>query len=102
MSKIIKGYGSIPHLACSTHTDSKDFYIEPTLDARFMTGFPKGKTVTITVKLDGSGIAIAKIDGKLVFVSRNGYEIEEGAHPHFVQAIAWFEQNKSLFSFLQE
>lgn len=69
----IKSYGHIPHLQGSRmtptdkhiHQGQQDIVTKKTRDGKDL--------IIVQEKLDGSNVAVAKIDGKLIPLSRSGY-----------------------------
>ncbi|MEM9400463.1 MAG: RNA ligase family protein [Verrucomicrobiota bacterium] len=74
-----KAYGSIPHLPGSKR-GSGDYGLSDS-QASIMTHQPRrGDTIIVTEKLDGSCVAIAKIDSRIIPLVRAGYPAHSSSH----------------------
>lgn len=82
-----KAYGSIGHLP-SSRMGPADHHVDPG-QARICTERPRrGDLVVVQEKLDGSCVAVAKLDGEIVPLIRAGYRALDGHHEfqrHFHQ-----------------
>ena len=96
-----KAYGSIPHLQGS-RTGPKDYHIHEgqalicTVKAR-----PHDRVI-VTEKLDGSCVAVAKVDGQIVPLIRAGYAASSSPHKQHHLFVDWVSQNAQQFEFLPE
>lgn len=93
-----KSYGSIPHLLGSKIGDA---------DHRCNVGQHKIATektrdkhdlVIVQVKYDGSNVAVAKIDGKIIPLTRSGYFAESSQYIQHHVFAKWVHTNEERFS----
>ncbi len=75
-----KAYLRIPHLPGS-RTGRRDRHLPLPLAQRLVTASSPGDTVLVQEKLDGSCVAIAKLQGELVALGREGVRAAESANP---------------------
>lgn len=77
-----KTYGKIPHLSCS-RLGRGDYKITQG-EERILTEKVRDSNdqITVTEKLDGCNMAVAKINGKLVPLGRAGYQAETAPYEH--------------------
>lgn len=77
-----KTYGKIPHLSCSKLGEG-DYKISPG-EERILIEKTRdfNDSITVTEKLDGCNMAVAKIDGKIVPLGRAGYLAETAPYKH--------------------
>lgn len=76
-----KAYGSIPHLPGS-RLGPGDWSISPGQDAICMVkARDRHDRIIVTEKLDGSNVAIARVDGKIIAVTRAGYATKDSPFP---------------------
>lgn len=95
-----KAYGSIPHLPGSRRGPGDKGLSEA--QARILTEKTRDKhdLVIVQEKLDGSNVAVAKIDGQIVPLIRAGYRAVSSKweqHRHFHN---WAMNNAAMFDFL--
>lgn len=92
-----KSYGSIPHLPGS-RLGPGDYCISEG-QARIATEKPRDKYDLIIVqeKLDGSNVAIAKVDGEILALTRAGYLATTSPFKQHHYFAKWVEENKSRF-----
>lgn len=93
-----RAYGSIPHLPGSRRGPADKGLSEQ--HARILTEKARDKHDLITVeeKVDGSNVAVANINGKIVALMRAGYLASQSnftQHHHFSR---WVENEKSRFA----
>lgn len=95
-----KAYGSIPHLPGS-RLGVGDHHIEigqaniATIKTR-----DKHDLVIVQEKLDGSNVAVAKINGCIVALTRSGYTAESSKHTQHKYFKYWVEENENKFFYL--
>jgi hypothetical protein len=92
-----KAYGSIPHLPGSRRGPADKGLSED--QARILTEKPRDMRdfVIVQEKLDGSSIAVAKINGEIVPLIRAGYRAEQSnwsQHHHFAR---WVKSQSTRF-----
>lgn len=92
-----KAHGSIPHLIGSRRGPS-DRGVNPG-QQRIATEQTRDKhdTVIVQVKLDGSNVAIAKINGMIVPLTRSGYVADTSPYPQHHLFAAWVRRNPDRF-----
>ena len=96
-----KAYHRIPHLHGS-HLSKGDFRI-PLGQSKICTEKErKGDKVIVQEKLDGSSVAIARIDGILIPVVRSGNSAMETKYRQHKMFANWFYSNQDHFEFLEE
>jgi len=98
----IKAYGSICHLPGS-RLGPADHKLNPG-QARILTQKARDKhdVVIVQEKLDGSNVAVTRVDGTLIPIGRAGYPAISSKyeqHRHFAN---WVFENMSRFEFLTE
>lgn len=95
-----KAYGSIPHLPGSRRGPSDKGLSED--QARILTEKTRDKHDLIIVqeKLDGSCVAVAKINGGLHALTRAGYEATTSKYPQHHSFDAWAKKNAARFESL--
>lgn len=92
-----KSYGSIAHLSGS-RLGPGDHHIHAgqeaicTVKAR-----DKHDTITITEKLDGSNVGVAKIEGRILALTRAGYLATDSHYSQHHEFAAWVEFNEPRF-----
>ena len=93
----IKAYGKIPHLPGSKF--SKDDVGLPVGEARFLLEKKKDKDdiIYVTEKLDGSNVAIAKINGRLQTLQRAGYPCMSSPYKMHHMFHRWVMQREDKF-----
>lgn len=92
-----RSYGSIPHLPGS-RVGPKDYHISEG-QARIATEKVRDKhdLVIIQEKLDGSNVAVAKLDGKILALTRAGYLATTSEYQQHHFFAKWVELNTHLF-----
>jgi len=97
-----KAYHRIPHLLGS-HAERGDFYVNQGMD-RICTIKARDKKDIIVVqeKLDGTSVAVARINGILVPVLRSGYEAITSKWKQHHLFANWFYKHQDWFEFLEE
>lgn len=92
-----KSYGSIPHLIGSRlgegdhhcHEGQHKIATEKTRDRHDL--------VIVQEKLDGSNVGVAKIDGKIIAITRAGYTADSSKYFQHIVFDKWVKQNESRF-----
>ncbi len=95
-----KSYGSIPHLLGSKlgegdhhcHEGQHSIATEKTRD--------KHDFVIVQVKYDGSNVAVAKLNGQMIALTRKGYIAESSPFVQHHYFAKWVEQNTDRFSLI--
>lgn len=97
-----KSYGSIPHLRGSKMgTTDKRCELGQELIATKKSRDWRD-LVIVQEKLDGSNVAVARINGELVAITRAGYTAETSPHLQHMEFYCWMNDNKYLFQWLKE
>lgn len=93
-----KAYGSIPHLPGS-RLGPGDYCISEG-QARIATEKPRDKHDLIIVqeKLDGSNVAVAKVDGEILALTRAGYLATTSPYQQHHFFAKWVKENESRFA----
>jgi hypothetical protein len=91
-------YGSIPHLPGS-RLGPGDYCIGAG-QARIATEKPRDKhdIVIVQEKLDGSNVAIAKVNGEILALTRAGYVATTSPYKQHHFFAKWVEENKTRFN----
>lgn len=95
-----KSYGSIPHLIGSklgegdhhVHEGQHRIAVEKTRD--------KHDLVIVQEKYDGSNVAVAKINGQIIALTRSGYTAESSPYLQHHYFAKWVEKNNGRFDCL--
>lgn len=97
-----KAYGSIPHLPDS-RLGPGDHFIDPG-QARICTQKTRDKHDTIIVqeKLDGSNVAVARIDGQIVPLTRSGHVATTSRYEQHHFFARWVRERLEWFEFLPD
>ena len=95
-----KAYGSIPHLS-NSRLGSGDYHCEPGQE-KIATEKARDRFDLIIVqeKLDGSNVAIAKIDGKILALNRAGYLASSSPYEQHHYFEKWVNKQGSRFASL--
>ena len=93
-----KNYGSIPHLS-NSKLGSGDHFVNHGQE-RILTEKKRDKHDEIFAfeKYDGSNIGIAKLDNKIIALTRSGYEASTSQYSQHQIFSRWVEANKKLYS----
>lgn len=93
-----KSYGSIPHLPGS-RVGPMDYHISEG-QAKIATEKARDKHDTIIVqeKLDGSNVAVAKVNGKILAITRAGYLATSSKYIQHHLFDVWVNQNRERLS----
>lgn len=97
-----KNYGSIPHLLGSKlgktdkyiHEGQHKILTEKTRD--------KHDFIIVTEKYDGSNVGIAKVNKKIIAITRSGYLAETSPYKQHYIFAKWVESQKDRFDFIGE
>lgn len=97
-----KAYGSIPHLPKSRigpgdhfcHAGQQAILTEKARD--------RHDRIIVTEKLDGSNVAVARVEGQIVALGRSGYLAQTSPHEHLQHFAVWVRQNHDRFDRLQD
>lgn len=97
-----KSYGSIPHLPGSRLGPGDHHCHEG--QARIATEKPRDKhdRIIVTEKLDGSNVAVARVDGNILAIIRAGYLCEDSPHKQHHIFAAWVRRNENRFALLRD
>jgi hypothetical protein len=97
-----KNYGSIPHLLGSK-LGATDKYVDKG-QHRIMTEKTRDKHdyVIVTEKYDGSNVGIAKVNGKIVAITRSGYLAKTSPYSQHHYFAKWVEVQGNRFDFIGE
>jgi hypothetical protein len=92
-----KAYGSIPHLP-NSRLGSGDHSCDPGY-ATIALKRPRdnGDLIIVQEKLDGSNVAVAKVNGEIISVNRSGYTAESSPYDQHKYFAKWVEKEKSRF-----
>ena len=91
-----KAYGSIGHLP-SSRLGPGDWAVHAG-QARICCKKPrKGDRVIVTEKVDGACMAVAKIEGSIVALSRAGYLAADALYPHLLAFVPFVDEFRTMF-----
>jgi hypothetical protein len=95
-----RSYGSIPHLPGS-RLGPGDYHIHEG-QAKIATEKVRDKhdRVIIQEKLDGSNVAVAKVNGEILAITRAGYLANTSQYQQHLLFDAWVKDNSERFDFL--
>lgn len=96
----VKNYGSIPHFSFS-RLGPGDHYCNEGQE-EICTVNNKGRRVIVQIKLDGSNVGVARVNGELVPLMRAGYTAISSKREMHHMFHQWVMGNKSRFGFLKE
>ncbi|MCD8408634.1 RNA ligase family protein [Tenacibaculum dicentrarchi] len=93
-----KNYGSIPHLS-SSKLGIGDHFINIGQET-ILTEKKRDKhdEVFAFEKYDGSNVGIAKINDKIISLTRSGYEASTSKYSHHQKFSRWVEANENIYS----
>lgn len=94
-----KTFPKIPHLPGS-RTGSSDRMAPPELARRCLERSTKGDLIVVQEKLDGSCVAVAKLNGAIVALGREGWRAAESNNPGRQMFARWVRSNEARFSTL--
>lgn len=96
----VKNYGSIPHFSFS-RLGPGDHYCHEGQE-EICTVNSKGRRVIVQIKLDGSNVGVARVNGELVPLMRAGYTALSSPYVMHHMFHEWAMENEHKFSFLKE
>lgn len=95
-----KSYGSIPHLPGSRRGEG-DHGLEPAQAIRLLTSRKdRHDRVIVEEKLDGSNVAVARVNGDLVAITRSGFTAASSPFEQHHAFDRWVTANASMFDAL--
>lgn len=95
-----KAYGSIPHLPGSRRGPG-DHGVNEGQDAICLRKERPGDLIIVTEKLDGSNVAVANVDGRVLALSRSGYLAFQSPYEQHHHFGVWVQRNAELFAFVK-
>lgn len=97
-----KAYGSIPHLPKSRIGPGDHFCHEGQQTILTVKARDKHDRIIVTEKLDGACVAVARINGVIVALSRAGYTADSAKYEHLNLFGVWVRANALRFDYLPE
>lgn len=95
-------YGSIPHLIGSRR-GSSDRGVNPGQHRMCVERAARPEDVVyVQEKLDGSNVAVARIDGQLIALQRHGYPCWSSRHEQHRLFAQWVAEHKDRFAFVAD
>ena len=98
----IKAYGSIGHLPGSRRGPGDHGVHEGSARIATLKARDKHDLVIVQEKLDGSNVAVARIDGQIMPLGRAGYRAESSRFLQHRMFAKWVWDNLALFDFLPD
>lgn len=92
-----KAFPKIPHLPGS-RTGASDRVAPPELSRRCTERATKGDVIVVQEKLDGSCVAVTKLDGAIVALGREGWRASESQNPGRQMFHRWVTAHAARFS----
>jgi len=92
-----KSYGSIPHLIGSKLGEGDHHVHEGQHRIATEKKRDKNDIIIVQEKLDGSNVAVAKIDGKIIALTRSGYEAHTSKYSQHHIFNEWVKFNEHRF-----
>jgi len=92
-----KAYGSIPHLIGSKVGEGDHTVPQGQHDICTVKTRDKHDVIIVQEKFDGSNVAVAKINGQIVALTRPGYLAETSPHEMHHIFAKWVKDNQDLF-----
>lgn len=92
-----KAYGSIPHLPGSRLGEGDHHCHEGQARIATLKTRDKHDYVIVQEKLDGSNVAIAKVDGKILSLTRSGYLANTSKYEQHLKFHDWVIYNETIF-----
>lgn len=94
----MKAYGSIPHLSTSKLNQQADKKVSIG-EENILTVKSRDwrDEIIVTEKIDGSCCSVAKIDGKIIALTRSGYLANTSPYRQHIVFEMWVNQNKNRF-----
>lgn len=96
-----RAYGSIPHLPGSYNVDKDPQTTEGQVQI-CLTKARKWDKVLVLEKLDGTNVAVARVDGEIVPLIRAGYRAVDAHYPMHHMFHRWVMERKHQFGWLRE
>lgn len=96
-----KSYGSIPHLLGSKRGPG-DRGVNEGQHRICVATCRRGDRIIVQEKLDGTNVAVAKIDGAIVPLGRSGYRAETSNYEQHRLFAAWAYERQGTFDFILE
>lgn len=93
----MKAYGSIPHLPGSRKGPGDHHCHEGQAKICTEKARDKHDRIIVQEKLDGSCVAVAKVDGKIISMGRSGYEACSSPYEQHQLFAAWVRDNMGRF-----
>lgn len=97
-----KNYGSIPHLLGSKIGGTDKYVHEGQHKILTLKTRDRHDFVTITEKYDGSNVGIAKVNNKIVAITRSGYLAKTSPYIQHHLFASWVEKQGDRFDFIEE
>lgn len=91
-----KSYGSIPHLLSSKLGEGDHHIHQGQHNILTKKARDRHDTIYVTEKYDGSNVSIAKISGKILALTRSGYEAKSSQHKTHHLFSVWVKRNISM------
>lgn len=97
-----KAYGSIPHLPKSRIGPGDHFCHEG--QQRILTEKARDRhdRIIVTEKLDGSNVAVARHENRIIALGRSGHLAETSPYEHIQHFALWVRDNADRFDMLQD
>ena len=92
----MKAYGSIPHLPGS-RMGPGDHHIHPGQEKICLTKARPGDTIIVEEKLDGTCVAVAKINWEIVALTRSGYPALSSPYRQHHLFHEWVKEREHIF-----
>jgi hypothetical protein len=97
-----KAYGSTAHLSNSRLGPSDHHCHEGQERIATVKARDKYDCIIVQEKLDGSNVCVARVDGKLIALTRSGYLASTSPYEQHHIFQNWVERNEGMFSFLRD
>jgi len=97
-----KNYGSIPHLLDSKLGHHDKYIHKGQNDILTKKSRDKNDHIIVTEKYDGSNVGIARMNGKLVCLTRSGYLASSSPYEQHHMFKEWVDKERCRFQFLEE
>lgn len=97
-----KAYGSIPHLPKSRIGPGDHFCHEG--QQRILTEKARDRhdRIIVTEKLDGSNVAVARHENRIIALGRSGHLAQTSPHEHIQHFAVWVRENADRFDHLRD
>lgn len=97
-----KNYGSIPHLLGSKLGQTDKYVHEGQHNILTSKTRDKHDYIIVTEKYDGTNVGIAKVNGKIIAITRSGYLAETSPYEQHHYFAKWVDRQKDRFYFIDE